>query len=102
MSFAGSDDFWERVYRLDCADGLLRLSGHEAVNGEVYSFKPVAKGNLNILVNGKGTSCWIDRTGKIGSLSGGGPTLAQWLRWLGLSYGAAAKVIKSLFPEITR
>jgi len=100
--FAGSDDFWERVYLLDCEEGLRRLSGHPATGGEVYTFKTVSSGNKNILVNGKGTSCWIDRNGHIGSLAGGGPTLAQWLRFFGLTYGEAAKVIKELFPEIVK
>lgn len=102
VRFAGSDDFWERVYQLDCEEGLRRLSGHASVGGERYTFRQVASGNRNIFVDGKGTSCWVDKNGHIGSLAGGGPTLAQWLKWFGLSYGEAAKVIKELFPEITR
>lgn len=99
--FSGSDDFWSRVYQLDSESALARLSGHEAVRGETYSFMPAgSRGNRNIFVNGKTSSCWIDKAGHIGSLSKGGPTIAQWLRWFGMSYGDAAKVIKQVFPEL--
>ncbi len=98
--FSGSDDFWDQVYHLDCEEALLRLSGHPAVGGERYSFRQMANGNRNIFVDGKGTSCWVDRNGRIGSLAGGGPTVAQWLRWFKLDYPEAAKVIKDLFPQL--
>lgn len=97
VRFAGSDDFWDRVYNLDCEEGLARLSGKI---GESYSFRQNANGNKNILVDGKGTSCWIDKQGRIGSLSKGGPTLYQWLRWLNYQPREAVELIKFAFPEI--
>lgn len=96
------DKFWDAVGNLDCMEALSRLSGHPAVGGEQYTFRRNASGTYNILVDGKGTSCWIDRNGKIGSLAQGGPTIAQWLRYFRLGYGDAAKIIKQLFPQLER
>jgi hypothetical protein len=96
------DNFWDAVFNLDCEEALRRLIGHPAVGGEQYTFRRVGNGNLNILVDGKTTSCWIDRNGRIGSLHDGGPTIAQWLRYFRLSYGEAAKVIKQLYPQLER
>lgn len=102
VRFSGSDGFWDAVYNLDCEEGLSRLSGHPAVRGEHYTFRRVRNGHLNIIVDGKGTSCFIDRHGRIGSLDNGGPTLAQWLKWYGCTYAEAAKIIKQLFPQLDR
>jgi hypothetical protein len=96
------DSFWDSVGRLDCQEALARLSGHPAVGGERYTFRRTPSGTHNILVDGKTTSCWVDRNGRIGSLANGGPTIAQWLRYFGLTYGDAARVIKQLFPQLEK
>ena len=96
----GSTDFWENVWRIDSLEFLQRVSGTEAVNGETYSFRKNANGNFNILVDGRGTSCFIDKDYRIGSLSGGGPTVYRWLLWLGHSKRAAVKIIKNYYPEV--
>lgn len=96
------DSFWDAVFNLDCEEALSRLSGHPAVGGEQYTFRSTGAGKKNLYVDGKGTSCWIDAHGKIGSLSHGGPSVAQWLRWFGLSYGDIAKVLKQLYPQLER
>lgn len=100
--YTGSDGdgFWERVYNLDCKDGLERLSGHGAVGGERFTFKRTAKGGHNILVDGKGTACWVDESGRIGSPTKGGPTLYQWLRWYGTPPAECARVLKEIFPHL--
>lgn len=98
---ASDGDFWGRVSNLDCGEGLLRLSGHPAVNHEVYELRRAgAKGNLNLYVNGRSTSCFVDQHGKIGSYSGGGPNLFHWLSWYGHSPAEVAKIIKEVFPEL--
>jgi RepB DNA-primase from phage plasmid len=94
-----SGGFWDRVANLDCEDALIRLSGHAYVGGETYSFKANPTGTKNIFVNGKGTSCWIDRAGKIGSLDDGGPTIYQWLNWFHKNPKRVAEMIKEVFPE---
>lgn len=100
VKFADSDGFWDRVWNLNCATALDRLSGHPAVRGERYTFHDNRSGTRNIFADGKPTSAWVDKDGRIGSLSKGGPTVAQWLRWFGASWGDVAKVLKSVFPEL--
>lgn len=90
----------DRIYKLDCQQALSKLSGSAHVNGENYSFKKVSKGNLNIFVNGKSTSCWIDQNKRIGSVNGGGPTIWQWLKWFGYTNSEIFKIIKKEFPEL--
>ncbi|MCM2323508.1 MAG: RepB family DNA primase [Oligoflexia bacterium] len=94
---AGS--FWDRVWHLDCEEALTRLSGHPYVGGEVYTFRRNASGTKNIIVNDRGTSCWIDRDGRIGSLSNGGPTIFQWLRWFHGDGKRVVAMIEEIFPE---
>ncbi len=94
------DDFWSRVYSLNCADALTRLSGHPAVNGERFEFEPCRNGNLNIIADGKLTSCWIDTAGRIGSRTKGGPGVYQWIAWYGNSASETVRVIREVFPEV--
>lgn len=90
----------ESLDRLNNEDALLRLSGTSYVMGEVYSFRPVAGGKKNLKVNGKGTSVFIDAEGRIGSTSGGGPTLWQYLKWYGRSDQEVYRIIRTVFPEL--
>ena len=94
------DSFWQRAIELDCRYALERLSGHWLVGGEQYSFRRVRSGNVNILVDRKTTSCWIDAAGKIGSKTGGGPSIVRWCRWLGHSYRDIARGLREVFPEL--
>ena len=94
------DTFWERVYNLDCLDGLERLSGMGCVSGERFTFRRCSSGNHNILVDGKGTSCWVDQSGRIGSRDNGGPTLYAWLRWYGNSPSECARILKEVYPHL--
>jgi hypothetical protein len=95
-----SDDLWERVWSMDCEEALERLSGSPWVNGERFSFRRVGNGNLNIYVNGKSTSCWIDQNKRIGSLDQGGPDIFRWLRWYGYSNAEVYRIMKEVFPEV--
>lgn len=97
-----TSEFWEAVFRMDCEEALSRLSGHWSVGGEEYGFRRNRNGNRNLLVNGKESSCFIDRDGKIGSSSGGGPSVYQWLRWFKHSPADCARIIKEVFPELNR
>jgi len=81
---------------------LERVSGKAIVYGEVYSFRRTATGNSNIVVNGKLSSCFVDRAGRIGSTSNGGPGIFQWLRWFGHSPPTVVAFLKSEFPEFAR
>lgn len=95
-----TNDLFERVYSMDCIEGLRRLSGTPAVFGEQFSFKPSGDGKYNILVDEKSTSCWIDRARRIGSLDRGGPTLWQWLYWYHKDHKAVYGYFKTYFPEV--
>lgn len=89
-------DLFDRVYRLDCMAALERLSGHASVDGEVFTFKKTTGGNFNILVNGKGTSCWVDKNKRIGSTDKGGPTIWQWLYWYSRDHKKVYQTVKEV------
>lgn len=97
MRECASDTFWGRVGEIDCEQALIQLSGHPSCGAETFDFMPVWNGNLNIVVNGEGTACWVDRNKKIGSHSNGGPTIANWLHWYGNSWAEVARIIKEVF-----
>lgn len=94
------ETIWDAIYQLDCEEGLRRLSGQSIVNGEKYSFRRTSKDRLNIFVDGKGSPCFIDENKRIGSPSGGGPTLVQWLKWFGRDYVEILATLKDLFPQL--
>lgn len=97
---APTESLWDAIYALDCEEGLRRLSGMAIVGGEQYTFRRTGRGNLNIFVDGKGSPCFIDGDKRIGSPSGGGPTLIQWIRWFGRSYRDAIDALKAVFPQL--
>lgn len=97
---SSGESFWDAVYNLDCRDALQRLSGTGSVNGENFTFRRCSSGNLNILVDGKGTSCWIDTSGRIGSMSKGGPTVYAWLHWYGAQPAECVRILKDLYPHL--
>jgi len=91
--------FWSNVWNLNCMHALEKLSGTRHVGEETYHFTENATGTWNIIVNGKGSACWIDRDGHIGSADGGGPTIAQWLNWFHKDYAKVVEIIAEVFPE---
>lgn len=95
-----TEDLWDAIGNLDCRDALERLSGSGWVNGEFYTFKRTGRGRWNIFVDGRGSSCFVDENGKIGSLSGGGPCISQWLRWLGRSTEEIVSAVCSVYPHL--
>ena len=94
------DDFWTRAVGIDARIGLERLSGHWLVGGETIELKPAPRGRHNIRCDGKGTSCFVDADGKIGSADGGGPSIVRWCAWYGHSWGDIARGLKEVFPEL--
>jgi hypothetical protein len=95
-----TETLWEAIWNLDCEDGLQRLSGHWAVGGEAYTFRTTGRGNLNLFVNGKPSSVFVDQNKRIGSLDGGGPTLVQWLRWFRHPWATVLDVLFEIFPHL--
>jgi hypothetical protein len=97
---APTESLWDAIWNLDCEEGLLRLSGHWSVSGEQYTFARTGRGRLNLFVDGKSSSCFIDENKRIGSLDGGGPTLVQWLRWFKHDYRVVISVLREIFPQL--
>ena len=91
-----SDDFWDRANSLDAVQSLTKLSETEAVEFDKISFK-----DKQIVCDDKPTGAWVDGNGKIGSHSGGGPTIVNWLNWYWDDMATVAKHLKEHFPEIT-
>lgn len=89
----------DRIYNLNCLDALKRLSGSAAVGGEQYEFRSNGNGNHNIFVNGKSTSCFIDRNMRIGATPGG-PTIWTWLQYFNHSDKEIVNILRQYFPEI--
>lgn len=100
MPFLQSESLFDRIYSMDCEQGLARLSGHAAVSGEKFSFHRVSSGNLNLLVDGKSTSVFIDKHKRIGSSDNGGPTIWQWINWYQRDHKKTYQFMKEVFPEI--
>ena len=100
MKFTNDQGLFDRIYAMDCEYALIKLSGTPAVAFETYAFRPASRGHKNIIVNGKGTSCFIDGAKRIGSMDKGGPTIWQWLYWYQKDHSAVYRTIKEVFPEV--
>jgi len=83
-----------------CILDLLLLSGTPELQGERFEVRPNYDGTYQILVNKKNTGNWIDKNGFIGSYSGGGPTIIQWIKWYGYSYKEALKIARKYGVKI--
>lgn len=95
-----TQSLWDAIWNLDHREVLERLSGSSIVNGEHYTFRRGSHGNLNIDVNGRGSSCFIGAEGRIGSQDDGGPTIVQWCKWLGKGYPEIIAALKDVFPHL--
>ncbi len=93
-------DFFERAFQLNCRAALLHLSGTPAVCGETIELHDNRSGTANIIVDGEGTSCWVDGDGHIGSSDGGGPGIAQWVNWYHKDYRQTRQYLLEAFPEL--
>lgn len=99
LSTDSDKDLFSKIYDMDHMAALQRLSGTDYVQGETFTFKPTTRGNYNIWVNNKSTSCFIDSDNKIGS-SEGGPTIWQWLKYYGHSDKKIYQIMKETFKEL--
>jgi len=87
-------DFWTAVNRMPTQIVLERLSGDSLVAGETFSFRERRGGTLYIDVNGSPSNAWIDEHDKIGSGSGGGPSIVNWLTYYGNDFKEIAVWVK--------
>ena len=102
LKFLNDDNLFDRIYSMDCEQALIRLSGHECVAGEKYSFRQNANGNMNLIVNGKGSSVFLDKDKRIGSSDGAGPSPFQWINWFQKDNKKTYQYFKEIFPEVMR
>lgn len=100
LKFQSDGDLWHRIFSMDQMEALKKLSGDDCVSGDVFDFRRTQSGNYNILVNRKGTSCWIDKEMRIGSADEGGPTVFQWVNWYQKDGKKTYEIIKNKFPEV--
>lgn len=93
-------DYFSKIHEADQEELLSRLSGKACVYYERYSFRRAGK-NKNILVNGKGTSCFIDHQKRIGGHVGGGfPSVYEWLRYYGYSHKEVMEILKQEIGDL--
>ena len=72
LKFQDDTKLFERVWSIDCEQALKNLSGTEAVGFDKFEFRDNKNGNLNVISNGKSTSCFIDSNKRIGSSDSAG------------------------------
>lgn len=90
------DKLTEFLDNLDHEWALSMLSGTAWVGGETYEFKPVGNGHKNIWVNGRSTSCFIDKDKMIGAVPGS-PTIWQWLKYFNYDNRQVYRILKEVF-----
>lgn len=90
------DGFWGHVHSLDTQEVLTKLSGSELVRGEVFTFHPQANGHINVRVNGKNCSAFINKKDIL--IASGGAGVVNWCLWYGNTLGQISRAFKELFP----
>ena len=91
---SNTNDFWTAVNQMPTQVVLERLSGGPLVSGETFSFKKRSDTSLFIYVDERPANAWIDEFDKIGSGSGGGPTIVNWLMYYGRGFKEIADWVK--------
>lgn len=99
LSFQNDNDLFSRIHSMNQAEALQRVSNTEACGMESINFKK-NKSGLQIVVNGKPTSSWIDSNFKIGSYERGGPSIFEWINWYHKDPKKTYQFIKKYFPEL--
>jgi len=89
------------VFDIDCERALQKLSGTTHVKSENYELSKTSTVNLNIIVDGKDSGCFISSDKRIPN-GDQGPTAVHWLMWYGHSMREACLILEGLFPEYGR
>lgn len=94
----GKPGIWKRAKALPVQEMLSKLSGHPAVNGEVFSLHRTGPQKFNVLANGKGTPNFIDvNTNSIFSLTEARfHTIIDFMMWYGKSKSDVLQALKEL------
>lgn len=87
------------LFSMNQLEALKRLSGHPQLGGDRITFKPEPRGVYRVFINGERKNTWIDDQGKIGSMTGRGPTVWQWITHYGHNKEKTIKILKEVFTE---
>lgn len=93
--------FWAKANGIPVIEGLQSFSGKSYVRGESYAFRKEST-VTRIIINGKESNAWIDKSGRIGSLHTNGsiPVAGTIVNWLSYSeYGLDMKQIASILKR---
>lgn len=95
-------DFRHRVSQFNCEEMLTVLSWTAYVNGDDIEFVMNTDWTKQILIDGKSTACWIDKSWFIGSKNWWWPTWIQWITWYGhnIDRKDLYKLLVNKFPEL--
>ena len=90
-AFSG-DKFLDWLWQQDQGQLLQQISGTDMV-----SYEQIEVRRNVIFVNGKPTGCWIDKSGRIGSASNGGPGVLNWVMWYGHNFKETIDFLRMVF-----
>lgn len=99
MKNMNDNSFFNNLHNANQKDLLEKISGIPELQRETFTFRHTSGGKFNILVNGKGTACFIDADGKIGA-RGGDTTIWGWIKWYGFDNKQTYQIIKKYIPEL--
>lgn len=101
--YKGTDDFWERAWKLDSKKMLEAVSWSNYVSWEVITFKRNSSWCEQIFVNWKSTSSRIDKQWLIGSHDKWWPTRLQRVnRYWVADYKQLYQFVIWLFPDLKK
>ena len=83
-----TDPVFEQILKYPVKEALEKLSGKEAVDYEVFSFRENSDGTVQIIIDGTATSQWIDIPNNTiggGGAGQGNPTIIQFVQWYGIN-----------------
>lgn len=94
------DTVFDRIKAMNQQILMERLSGTQYVAGENYTFKPQRNGNINIMVDGKSTSCFINTSGNIIADKYYSNNVINWLKWYGHTPAEIYQIMRNVAPEV--
>lgn len=90
---------FEKIKHMDQMELLMRLSGTHYVGKEVYELRKLRSGNHNIIVNGKSTSCFVNKAGEIVADKHYGHNIINWLKWYNHTPNEIYQILRQIAPE---
>jgi hypothetical protein len=98
-TYKTNKSMWQKVTDLPVDQVIEKLSGTDAVRGDVFTLKRTSPDKLNIIANGATTPNWLDLEKNM-IFSNNQPrfcNIFHFLKWYGLTPGETKEYIKTLF-----